>query len=198
MSDTVEILKGEDATFQVKLRFPNGDPYSLEDTKKVQVSLPKKQTGTGYHTIDDSIQPVAAANGLFQGVTYTAVTAGSAGNAITLIFDGVKTIAQVVSNYNSANPTNQVTHNATNSSVVPTAGAMKLDQGQDAFQKVQILAPAVLRKMLVILTNADTNQLKVGKKLPIYITVDNALTHPAGTRRKVKIDGAVNVTDGPV
>ena len=97
MSDVVEILKGEDATFQVKLRFPNGDPYSLEDSKKVQVSLPKKQTGTGYHTVDDAVQPAVAASGIYQGVTYTAATAGSVGNSITLLFDGSKTIAQVTS-----------------------------------------------------------------------------------------------------
>lgn len=44
----------------------------------------------------------------YDGVTYTALNAGTIGNSIHLVFDGSSTNAEIVANWNTANPSNQV------------------------------------------------------------------------------------------
>lgn len=60
----------------------------------------------------------ATASRVYSGVTFTAINTGSIGNSINLVFDGVKTIFQVVATWNMAVPSNQVSHNGNNNDVL--------------------------------------------------------------------------------
>lgn len=191
---TPEISRGEDATFKVKLRLKNGDPYDLTGITLASLKF-RKQNG-GYHTIDSSQTPAKAATGSYGSVTYTAVTAGENGNTITLVFDGVKTIAQVVSDWNTAHGSNTVGHNSSTPTTVPAAGTLVLSGGRDPFYKVEAISPLVLGQLQVKMVEEDTNLLALGKRLTLFVTVDKGI-HPQGERRKSKIVDAYDVIDAP-
>lgn len=57
--------------------------------------------------------------GMTSDVTLMAITAGSTGNSISLSFDGALTIADVISNWNTANPSNTLTLTAGIGTQVP-------------------------------------------------------------------------------
>lgn len=71
-----------------------------------------------------------AASVLFQGIVFTANTAGSVGNSIALVFNGTDDVATVVSAWNLANPANTVAFTGLGT-VVPTAGTAQLANGSD-------------------------------------------------------------------
>ena len=67
----------------------------------------------------------------YEGVTYEAADIGEDLNSVDIVFDGVKTIAQIVSDFNTAYPDDNITHNAADDSVVPTAGTVTLSGGSN-------------------------------------------------------------------
>ena len=69
-----------------------------------------------------------AATAIAQGVTFTAVTAGTIGNSISLVFDGVADVDTVVDAWNLANPGNMVTHSGVGTEVL-TATTVNLADG---------------------------------------------------------------------
>lgn len=72
----------------------------------------------------------AAITGVTGNVELTADTAGTIGNAILLTGDGAKTLTTLVSDWNTANPTNTVTLDSANGADVPAAAqAMQLAGG---------------------------------------------------------------------
>ena len=72
------------------------------------------------------------ASKLEQGITFTADNSGSIGNSISLVFDGLTTVATVVGQWNLNNPSNTVSHDGTGTEV-PTSVTVTLEGGQDAF-----------------------------------------------------------------
>jgi hypothetical protein len=62
-------------------------------------------------------------------VTITANTAGTAGNNITLTFDGVDDVDTVIAAWNSANPSNQATLDNGDGSQVPDGDSLQLSGG---------------------------------------------------------------------
>lgn len=60
--------------------------------------------------------------GMILSVTLTANNVGSAGNSIVLAGDGTSSINTLISNWNTANPSNQVTLTSGNGTQVPDAG----------------------------------------------------------------------------
>jgi len=192
---TADIIRGEDATFRIKLRLPNQDPYDLTGSTGVRVMFRKYDSGFYEANMDDV--PADKAYAEYADVIYTAVTAGALGNNILLQFNGVYSIDTVVDNWNLNNPSNTVIHDAADGAVVPVASDVQLDQGVDIYQKVSIISPPVLGKISVALSNTDTNQLKPGNRLPVHVIIDKGV-HPAGERRKVIIDAGVTVTDSPL
>lgn len=70
-----------------------------------------------------------AASVVYGGVTYTAAVPGTGGNAISLVFDGIKTIAMVVNAWNAAHPTNMVGFTGGLGTDVPSAGTATLVNG---------------------------------------------------------------------
>lgn len=85
----------------------------------------------------DRLTPNAiAATKLFQTVTFTADTAGTAGNSISLVFNGTDDLATVVGAWNTANPTNTVSFTGQPGTFVPTAGTANLAGGLAAIVPV--------------------------------------------------------------
>ena len=79
----------------------------------------------------------ARAAGAYEGVVYLASTIGEIGNEISLVFDGVKNIGEVVGEWNFAHPDNQVTHNANDVLVIPTAYTVDLVGGVNQIENEQ-------------------------------------------------------------
>src|ERR1700722_15179958 len=127
----------QDGTTQYSISFVGGNTYALT---AVGGTLPNfrtpRATGADATTqIKTSIngpletftsQPGTFASftgeipGMVSSVTITANNAGSAGN-ISLIADGVSTIATLITNWNTANPGNQVTLTSGNNAQIPNA-----------------------------------------------------------------------------
>jgi len=190
MDNQIEIIRGEDRTAFLKVAFRNTrDPFSLEGWVRVEVHF-KKSDNT---TLIKSTDTVTA---LFASVTYntytfTAVTGGVIGNAIALVFDGVADIDTVVNAWNTANPTNTVSHDAVGTEV-PVAGTATLTGGVDAFSYVEVV-DARLGKLSVRLDDVDTNSLRVGPNQSILSIVDKNSAHPSGERRKIMFDNVLTV-----
>jgi hypothetical protein len=77
-------------------------------------------------------QPAQAAHftgqvtGMTTDVTITSAHTGTIGNSVALLFDGIKTITTVISDWNTAHPTNTVTLTAGSGSQVP-ANSQEID-----------------------------------------------------------------------
>ena len=87
---------------------------------------------------------------VYGGVTFRANIPGTAGNSIALVFDGIKTVQQVINVWNTAHTDNQVHFVApeTGSSVL-AAGTVTLSGGTDN-RRVAILARALsVRKQTI-------------------------------------------------
>jgi len=67
-----------------------------------------------------------------EGVTYEAVDVGGIGDSIVLDFDGIKTIAQIVDDWNTANPYLRVVHDAGDDSLVSSIASVRLSGGNEA------------------------------------------------------------------
>lgn len=73
-----------------------------------------------------------AASATEQGVTFTADNIGTAGNAISLVFNGSDDIDTVVGAWNLSNPANTVSHDGTGTDVL-TSATVNLSNGIDPF-----------------------------------------------------------------
>lgn len=169
----VRIKRGADKTFLIKLRKKNGDPVDLTDAQQVTVDLPKRDGSIMKINLDQI--PAAKSKASYGGVVFTAQNAGVAGNAITLIFDGVKTITQVLSDWNTLNPSNQAVSNAQNPLQVLNAAQVKLTGGFDAFFNLLKLTPVVLGVLKVKLAGFNTRDLKIANQQAISVWIDSAL-----------------------
>ena len=81
----------------------------------------------------DALMPISTQITLSSGgndlvVTFTAVNPGINGELIALVFDGIKTITKVTSDWNNANPSNPVTYIG-NGNGIPLACTVKLLNG---------------------------------------------------------------------
>ena len=191
-SSIMTVVRGEDINFITKLRAENGDPYDLTGWTTITVQF-KKNDGN-FVSVDTTPIPAESAYAEHEGVTYTADVAGSAGNAISLVFDGIETIEQVVLAWNTANPTNTVSHDAVDDQVVPTATTLQFDQGVDQYSKVEVQGSPLLGKLLIKATSEDTEQFRTGSRVPISVLVDKG-NPPAGLRKIARIKEAMNVLD---
>jgi hypothetical protein len=98
----------------------------------------------------------AYATGSDNTITFTAVTLGLIGNSIALTFDGVQQVGTVVSAWNAANPSNQVTYTGS-STAVPNSATVNLSGG------INTLAPFVTNNTLY----STMNQIQTYLNLPL-------------------------------
>ncbi len=185
----VNIKRGSDKSFVIKLRALNGDPINITDMTQITVKIPKKDNTKLVINLDSI--PTSYAKILYKGVTFTAVTAGPNGNLISLVFNGSQDIGTVVAAWNLANPANQVTHNGVNVNILD-AGTAKLTGGLSSYVRVEKIAPYVLGKMKINLRNPDTLDLKLGQCIALEVLLDEGLD-PEGEQQGFVIADAVNI-----
>jgi len=101
---------------------PDDDPTLVE-----HVQVPDGVDENGVKAIDQATPDKASAS--YEGVNYEASNTGAEGNNISLVFDGIDDIKTVVDAWNAANNNNQVTHDAGDETVVPSAGTVQLASG---------------------------------------------------------------------
>jgi hypothetical protein len=189
------IIRGEDRPLIVRMVFrDSGEPFDLVGWTKITVQF-RKADRTILEKDSDPVGGVLATV-LYETVNYTAVNFGLAGNTISLVFDGVKDIATVVSDWNTANPTNTITHDAPSDLVVPTASTVNLVGGVEQTTSVEVLNET-LSKISIDLTDVDTNSLKVGPNQSFKVIVDKGLP-PEGDRRIVLFDSKLNVLNADI
>lgn len=184
------IIRGEDSQFNIKLKELNGDPYDITDLTSAKVMI--RGVDASLLEFNTDVILGVAAHATYEGVIYTADEVGVIGDGIVLVFDGTKTIKDVIDAYNAENPANTVSHNSPTDLIVPSAGTCLLAGWADSYQKVEPISPEVLGKFSVLLLGADTENLKTGKNLPVYI-----LLAKGRERKSIVIENAINVVDSP-
>lgn len=192
MSKKFIIFKGEDRNIPLDLvRITHSGirrPYKLTGWTKITIQL--RQSSGKLLSLDTIPAHGIKSSGVYEDVTYTATNVGVLGDSISLVFDGSDSIATVVSNWNTMNPANTVEHDASDDSVIPSAGTLNLADGLDDYAKVTVLDEAE-GKIQVRVDNEDTNSLKNGPSGSITAVIDFG-DHSAGVRR---IASAKNVLD---
>lgn len=190
-----EIRRGSDAAFKILLRDQDGRPYDLTGTTYMRLKLPKENIG--FVSVDSDLIPaVKATTTILVGstsVVFLANTAGILGNDISLIFNGSDTLDDVITDWNAANPSNTVSTTAS-ASLVPLAQTAYLSQAVDSYTKVFATSPLQLGEINIILTEADTVLLKIGRNMSMELTFDKGTT-PAGQRKVVLLKESLNVEE---
>lgn len=185
------IISGEDRTLILRIvLLDSQEPYDLVDWTKISVQFRKSDRSLLEKTSD--IQAETPSSVIYDAVTYTAITGGIGGNTIALVFNGVDTIQEVVDAWNTANPTNTVSHNGVGTDV-PIAGTAQLAGGRDAYSDVEVIN-TTLGKVSVRLTDADTASLKVGPNQSIKAIIDKGAP-PNGNRRIIIFDSVLTVSN---
>lgn len=191
MSNKISIRRNSDATFVIYLNKESGRPYSLENMTTARLKLPLQSGGA--LTVSNATTPAVAAQIEYFGITFTAVTAGIIGNSITLTFDALLTVDDVVNAWNTANPSNTVSHDGTGTEV-PDAGTATLVNGADEYKKVDVSGNPILGELTVILPEADTAQLRLGTDLNMELVVIKGIS-PSGETKIVDLLESLDVTE---
>ena len=184
----LKIYKGQDKTIVFKLRHKNGDPVDLTGLTNIYIAFQKADKSD----LLLSKNQVAAkkASAIVYDVAFIADNAGANSNSIILSFDGIQTVDAIVTDWNTANPSNTLTYEGEGAFVLPTQN-VQLTGGYDSFIPVSILNE-VLGKVQCILTDYDTSSLRIGKNQNVKFTLDFGAV-PTGTRIITVLDGSLDV-----
>lgn len=187
----ISMQRGEDRILVIRIVFEDtNEPYDLTGWTKVAAHF---KSADGSTIIKDSVLVGGEfASAYYEGVTFTADDPGSAGNAIVLAFDGVKTLEDVVDEWNTGNPSLRVTHDSVNETDVLPSSSVTLSGGVNQTRSVSVLSE-VLGKLQVTLSSEDTGAFKVGKNLSFKIVVEKG-----EQRRIVMLHSALHVYDSDV
>jgi hypothetical protein len=189
------IIRGADSNFTIYVVDADGRPVDLTGYTLLKLRLPKGNSGSITVTSEET-PAVAAYTTVTIGseiVTITADTLGITGNSVSLVFDGVDDLDTVIDAWNTANPSNTVSHDATGDEV-PSAQTLELDQGSAAYKKLNAPSPLELGVILVTLPDTDTEDLRIGKNLTAELTIDRGAAS-AGNRTMVLIKDAMSVEE---
>jgi hypothetical protein len=132
--------------------------------------------------------PALPAGGTYEGVNYVADVAGIGGNLITLTFDGILTIDEVVTAYNDLNPDNMVSHDAADDAVVPILGSIGLGGGVEEVIKTPLKLKVDPTRVTDIKKrkNAEARLAKIAEKQAEYeAVVDTALSKKDGKQNSL-------------
>lgn len=185
------IIRGEDRPLIARMIFKDsGEPFDLVGWTKITVQF--RKADRSILDKDSVLVGGSFATVLFDGVNYTATNIGANGNLISLTADGIKSIATLVNDWNTANPSNGLVHDALDDTVVPVAGNILLGGGVDQTRSVEVISE-VLSKISIDLTDIDTNALKVGPNQSFKVIVDKG-----SDRRIVLFDSALNVINADI
>lgn len=183
MSDTrFKIIRGSDKTIFIRITSSKtGAPKDLTNSVAIEVSF-NKSNMTKLSLTNINL-PATNAQLVIGGVLFTAAASGAAGNLIKLIGNGAKTTQQVIDDWNTANPTNGVSSNATApqlASIFPT-GEFTLTGGYLAYSPVSIYGNPILGMLQVVMLEKETQSLKIGSSQSFTVKIDDGV-NPSGLR----------------
>lgn len=188
----ITLTKGDDRSINLYLTLTgNSRPYDLTGWTSISVFF-KMQFG-GLLEKNSSTYSTYAYNFTSEGITFTAVTAGTVGNSISLTFNGTDTLQTVVNAWNAANPSNMVAHDQDNGSIILTAQVVPLAHGQAGLIDVTVVSE-VLGHIRVRLHDFDSVKLLAGRSLSFKAVIDKGAP-PEGERRKVIFANALEVVE---
>jgi hypothetical protein len=194
MSGKFKIIQGEDRVIPLDIvRKTNSNvkrPFDLTGWTKIEVQF--RKTNGGVLAIDSIPAHGRQSTAVYEEVTYTASNVGVLGDSISLVFNGIDSIQTVIDAWNTSNPANTVTSDASDTAVVPSASTVNLSGGLDNFAKVTVIGDARDGKIQVRLENDDTNSLKVGAGQGVAVVVDFG-DHDLGNRRIASAKNVINV-----
>jgi len=191
----ITIVKGDDRNINLFFVLQGTNrPYDLSGWTRISVYF-KEQFGGLLEKTTDAYDTYAQA--LYNGITFKAVTAGTTGNSISLVFDGAHTIQEVMNTWNTANPSNQVENDANDDSVILPAGTASLADAQDGLIDVTVMS-AVLGQVKVRLRSFDTVLLLAGRSLSFKAEIDVAGGPPLGERRKIIFENALEIIEDDI
>jgi hypothetical protein len=188
--ERLKIVRGEDKYPIIKLRGKQSkDPVDL--TNSTNITFVFKKSNRQDLILDTNTIPAVKACLELEGIKIIADTAGDAGNVIILNFNGVDDLDTIVSEWNSDNPTNTVSHNGDGDEIFD--GQQRLSGGFQAYAPVEVLN-AVLGRIRLTLVDAHTNVLRLGLNQSFKILVDFG-PHPTGTRNVGVYENKLDVVE---
>ena len=174
------IYRGSDITTPFSLtNRETGYIFQLTGATQIQAIFTKSDRSDLILTMTEI--PAVNAFGTYTDILFTALTAGAIGNDVALVFDGIKDVDTVVSEWNAANPGNTVEHDGIGTEVLVT-GTLDLEEGFNAYTPITIL-DALNGIIQVILIDAHTSLLRIGENQDVKFIVDFG-EHPTGQRVK--------------
>lgn len=187
----LSLIRGEDRILVTRILFEKTtEPYDLTGWTRITAHF-KKSDGTVLEKHSD-LQGGTYASAYFNGVTFEAEEIGTVGNSISLVFDGIKDLDTVISEWNAANPTNRVSSDSEDGSLVFPVANITLSEGVDQYRDVTSISD-LLGKVQISLNEEDTNSLKIGQNLSFKLIIDKG-----DTRRIVMFNSSLNVYDSSV
>lgn len=186
-----KIRRGEDISIPVNITYDNKRPFDLTGWTKITAEFKKSDN----EILSQSTEP---ANGIFssaeyEGVTYTADEVGTIGNSISLVFDGNDDIDTVVDAWNTSNPSNTVSSDASDGTVVPSAGTVNLSGGEEPEPEIDVVDDK-LGEISIKLNDTETSMLRLGNEQSIKLLIDFQ-DHPEGKRRIAVINRMIDVEE---
>lgn len=187
----LSLLRGEDRIIIARIVFEKSDePYSLEGWTQITAHF-KKSDGSTLEKNSD-LKGGTYAGAYFGGVTFSADEIGETGNSIALVFDEIKTVAEVINSWNADNPSNRVSSDSPSGDEVLGPATIALTGGVNQYRDV-IVVSEILGKIQIELNEEDTGSLKIGKNLGFKIVIDKG-----DNRRIVMFPSSLNVYDSSV
>jgi len=189
----INIRRGADAAFKIFVINQEGRPYDLSGLTFAQLKLPKQASGA--LSVDNSVVAAIASTRVEQNITFSALVPGAGGDAISLVFDGSEDLDTVIGVWNTANPANMVAHDGAGTEVL-TAVSISLANGMDSYKAIEAHPDFVpqLGILLVILTDAQTTELRLGKNQVMQLTIDKGAT-PSGDRKIIDLVDSLTVNE---
>lgn len=186
---SITILRNEDRLITVRIiNSDTEEPYDLTNYTKITTEF-KKSDNTKLRKATHYVATKASTT--YNSITFTAVNYGIIGNNITITFDGIFSITQLINNWNALNPDNTVTSDASDPSIILPAGTITLSGGVDASPEGVSVISEILGKISITLSETDTSLLKLGKEMTFDIIIEKGTD-----RRIVRMANCLNIQDG--
>jgi hypothetical protein len=185
-------------------------PRALGDDASTQVNVTQNGPVTTFSAPALFASFTGQIAGMTTNVTITANYVGSIGNSVVLSFDGIKTVALEIADWNAANPLNTVTLTTGNGTQIPSAaGVIDLAGGATPFNLagVQVGDSVTIGSLFNILNQSSqmcaANSFQIIAVTATSFSVRNSqgvaegpITLGAGFATQIEIFGAVGVQVG--
>jgi hypothetical protein len=191
VNERLIIKKGSDSTpiFKLRGRYSN-DPMDLTGVFNITVELTKANRSK--LVIDMTELPSQKAYFEEGSVKIIADYAGAIGNSIVLAFNDVDDLDTVIGTWNTANPSNTVSHNGVGDEIYN--GNKRLWGGLDAYTPIEVDGNPILGRVKIRLLDTDTQLLKRGDNQSVKVIIDFGAP-PSGDRKIAIFDDRLDVVD---